>query len=73
MTKKEKRLLIRQAIRLTTLGFKLEWERGRVKRLVGSGVSFSAPNILAASERFSKTAAEWQRLEIEHMALKRKP
>lgn len=70
MTKDEKRLLISQAAKLTTLGTKVEHERNQLKKLVERGVSYSAPEMLAALARFEKADTEWKRLEAEHLALR---
>lgn len=69
MTKEEKRLLLRQAVKLTTLGAKVERERNRLKMLVERGVPYSAPEMLETLERFIQADAEWKRLEAEHLAL----
>lgn len=70
MTKDEKRLLISQAAKLTTLGAKVEHKRNRLKKLVERGVSYTAPEMLDALSRFEQADSEWKRLELEHLALR---
>lgn len=72
MTKDEKNLLIRQAMKLTTLGIKVERERDKLKRLVEQGIPYTDQRLLSALNQFEKAHAEWKQLEAEHLALKKK-
>ena len=67
MTEDEKRLLLRQALKLVALGIATEREREQLKALAESGVPYSAPEMLAAGSRFDRAAAEWSKLEQAHL------
>jgi len=72
MTNKDKRLLVKQATKLTTLGVIVEKERSNLKKLVGQGVSYDDPKMLQAYGRFVNADKEWKRLEAEHLQLRKK-
>jgi len=72
MTKEDKRLLIGQAMKLTTLGVTVEKERGNLKKLVERGVPYDDPEMLKAYKRFAKADCDWKRLEAEHLQLRKK-
>lgn len=72
MTKDEKKLLISQAVKLATLGAKVERERSRLGKLVKRGVPYSSPEMYAALTRFEQSDAEWKRLEAEHLELRKR-
>lgn len=72
MTKEDKRLLLTQAVKLTTLGGTVERERNKLKKLVGRGVSYSDPKMLQTLEQLEQVNAEWKRLEAEHLELRKR-
>ena len=72
MSKHKKCLLIWQAVKLYALDLRVERERRRLNKLANRGVSYSAPEMLAANERFQHVSLKWQRLELEHSALRLK-
>ena len=72
MTKDEKRLLLRQAAKLATLGMTVERERSKLKKLVERGVPYDSPEMLAALQRFQKADTQWKQLEAEHLELRKK-
>ena len=72
MTKEDKRLLLKQATKLAVLGVTVERERNKLKKLVGRGIAYSAPEMLAALQRFRDADTEWKRLEVEHLELRSK-
>jgi len=70
MTKQQKSLLIKQALKLTTLGIKVEQERDILRRLVEQGYAYTSPEMREALTRFRQVDAEWKQLEAEHLASK---
>ena len=72
MTSKDKRLLIKQAAKLATLGVVVEKERSSLKKLVERGVSYNDPTMAQTYERFVKADSEWKQLEAEHLLLRKK-
>ena len=72
MLKEDKRLSLKKAANLATLGMTVERERNKLKKLVEHGISYDAPEILNALQCFQKADAEWKRLEAEYLELRRK-
>ena len=72
MTEKDKRLLLKQAARLTILGTTAERERGKLKKLVEQGVPYNDPKMCNALERFMQTDNEWKQLEAKYIQLRNK-
>ena len=68
--KKEKSLLVMQAVRLAELGEEIGKLRGEMKKLIGQRAPYSDGRILAVLERFERADAEWKVLEAEHLALR---
>jgi len=66
-----KTLLIVQATELYKLGLEVEAVRAALKELVESGVSFDDPQIYESYERFEELNSEWERLEAEHLRMRK--
>jgi len=72
MTGKDKRLLLKQAAKLTILGMRVERERNRMAKLIKRGVPYNDPKMCDASERFTEVSFEWAGTEIKYKWLKKK-
>lgn len=65
-------LLIKSAVRLYRLGADLDAAREKVKKLAAAGSSYSAPELLQAVHDYSKLKERWEKLEQEHLRLRKK-
>ena len=61
--------LVILALKLTTLGYSLERQRSKVRKLVETGLSLSSDEVLEAVRKFERISAEWSALEAEYLAL----
>jgi len=72
MTKADKKRLLQQAYRLTTLGIVVERERSKLKELVARGTPYDDQEMRQTLERFRTANSEWKRLEAAHLQLRQK-
>jgi len=72
MLNPEKRLLIKQAVKLTALGLTVEKKRGKLRKLVKRGIPYDDPRMLRALKNFNKADSEWKRIEAEQIDLRKK-
>lgn len=72
MRKEDKKLLMAQAQMLVMLGIAVEKERKNLKNLVEQGVPYGDPRMVETLERFEEANAEWYRLEVEHLELRKR-
>jgi len=72
MPKADKKRLLHQAYRLTTLGAVVERERSKLKKLIEGGVSHEDEEVQKTLERFKAADLEWKQLEAEHLRLRQK-
>ena len=72
MLKDDKCLLVKQPLKLTTLGIAVEKERKNLRKLVARRVSYDDPKMIQAYNRFVKVDSEWKQLESKHLQLRKK-
>ena len=70
MTGQEKRTLIAQAAKLTTLGYKMDAAREKLRRLVEKQVPFNSDKMKKALMEFERLDSQWKQLEQEHLTLR---
>lgn len=68
--KSEHQLLIASAVKLATLGEKVEAARDKLRRLAMAGVSYESPEMLAAYNDFKELDEQWKEIERQHLELR---
>lgn len=71
MTGEEQRTLIKQAVRLTALGYEVEAARLKVKKLSENTGGSSFYEKMKAVQDFQALDSEWKRLEQEYLRYRR--
>jgi len=71
MTKTEKHLLLKQALKLAVLGEAVELERNVLKALIDQGIPYEHSAVIESLDRLTDANAAWKLLEAEHLAYRK--
>lgn len=67
---RRKKLLLKSAARLYSLGLDVEAAREKLRKLVAKGVPYNSNEMLTAYNKFAELDRLWKSLEQQHLELR---